>query len=54
VTRVRLDPPDPSVGPSHAEPVWHALLSWVPALLAAERPTNAERSLLLGVQRLLA
>ena len=54
VNRSRAEVPRPKAAPAHAEPVWHALLSWVPAFLTTERPTSAERSLLLGVQRLLA
>lgn len=55
VTRTRPDVPSASPEPADpAEPVWHALLSWVPAFLAVERPTPAEQALLRGVQRLLA
>ena len=40
--------------PTAAGPVWHALLSWVPAFLASQRATTAELAVLHGTQRLLA
>jgi len=55
VTRTRPAPVTATAGPARpAEPVWHALLSWVPEFLASGRPTPTERTLLVGVQRLLA
>jgi hypothetical protein len=54
VTRARAESaPERPVAPGPPEPVWHALLSWVPAFLACQRPTTTERTLLLGVQGLL-
>lgn len=54
VTRTRLDlPATAALVLAPADPIWHALLWWVPAFLAAERPTTGERALLLGVQQLL-
>lgn len=46
-----LDPPD--VRPATAT-AWHAQLRWVPAFLRDENPSDTERALLDGVQRLLA
>jgi len=39
--------------PSETPVSWHASLSWVPAFLAAERPSRAERALLRAVNAFL-
>lgn len=54
VRRITARPAAVDVEPDAAVPVWHALLSWVPAFLATGRATPAELSVLRGTQRILA
>ncbi|GAY07793.1 Wadjet anti-phage system protein JetD domain-containing protein [Pseudonocardia sp. N23] len=53
VGRPGLVPDPPDVQPATAT-AWHAELRWVPAFLRDEYPTPTERTLLDGVQELLA